>query len=523
MRRTVLSGLAAAILLMVATIASAQLIPPSDVIVHYPFGDDSGTAFQDAGANNDDATFYRHLHFQELPAIDASHATVDPGAVDTAVALGTRSVDGVNHDLMIGVPLAPQLPGSGDSFAVSFWLNLPSWTTSNGMIASYNYNGLQWTLGQHGTRDAVLAWSSDGDAGAGTDVFEAVTASLPANAFAHFLVQFEGTSGVTGVYVNGNPVVDAGTTSPFFGNDNEGFRLGGRVTSNRNFTSLTGLVDDFAIIPGTVTAGQVASIIGGGVAGSGLTTSIHYALDETTGSVVADSSGHGNDGILVGYDAIAGGSAPRDVGVAVVAGAQGSGAAFGSGFSEHARIESPTDMPGAGEAFTAVFWLKSADWINVDGIVAAQNLDGFGFTIGLHNASDGILVRTTNDTGKRVVLSSLPTDEFAHFAVVVGADGMISAIYVNGDAGALLAKGGYTLPNAESASLAARITNSSPSTPFNGVIDDFALLRGALNETQIEQIMQQGVAGIVVPEPSVLALLAIGLLVVLCGIRRARR
>jgi len=518
-------GLCALGLLIVGTVGgAAEALQPSDVIAYFPFGDAAGTVFADAGPNGNDATFYRPLVFNELPAIDLQYATV-PGVTfgetsGNGLALGTRSVDGVNHQLMVGLPLDSPLPGPGDSFAVSFWLNLSSWTTLQGIVASYHYNGLQWTIGQHSSEDALLAWSSEGDAIAGTDVFEASTASLTPNSYSHFVVQYEGTSGVTAVYVNGAAATDGGATSPFYGNDDPGFILGGRVTASRDFTTMPSLLDDFAIVSGVVSATDVGKIMSNGAANSGLSLLAHYAMEEVAGSTIVDSSGHGNSGTLVGFDPVSGGAAPRDVGVAAVPGMFGEAARFLNVWKQHARIETPTDMPSPGEAFTAVFWVRSDDWINTNSLIASENLNNFAFTIGLHTNMDGMLFRTTNDSGKGVALTSLAPGEFAHFAVVIDSTGQIAAVYVNGDSSTLVAKGGWDLPDAGTSTLAARIRNGSTAYAFNGDLDDFALIRGALTEAEVERIMQVGVAA-AVPEPSTLILLTMGGLLILR--RRFRR
>ncbi|HBO43423.1 MAG TPA: hypothetical protein DD670_05730, partial [Planctomycetaceae bacterium] len=294
MRRLCIFLLLATASLLIPALPNVRAATIDDVILHYKFDDVSGAAFADSGINGNHATLYRFLTYAELPAIDASHAMGGLGSpFDGALFVGTRNISDVSHELMIDVPASTALPGTGDNFAVSFWLRVANWSTSWGIVGAYKLNGLDWVIGTHNTAKGLMITSGDANA-SGDPVYsvDCVAAGLLDNEFAHFVVQFEGTAGITGVYVDGISKADSNTTAiPWWGNEDEGFVLGGRVLSARTFSGVDAVLDDFAIIPGVVNQTQVESMRTLGVAGSGVTTSMHYTLDEETGSTIGDSSG----------------------------------------------------------------------------------------------------------------------------------------------------------------------------------------------------------------------------------------
>ncbi|HBO43424.1 MAG TPA: hypothetical protein DD670_05735 [Planctomycetaceae bacterium] len=522
--------------LLLVLLASVAVVPTtahalewSDVYMYYRFDDTSGTVFADSGLNGNDATLYRFLRYSELPAIDASNVTVSVGApFGAGTAIGTNPVGGVSHEVMIDVPSSVALPGAGDAFAVSFWLNVANWSSAWGSVATYKLNGLDWRIAMHNdtTVKGLLVWTGDAD-GSGDPVYAAncVTAGLVNNAFAHFVVQFEGTAGVSNVYINGASTADTGSSTTWWGNEREGFTVGGRVLSARNFTSLDAKLDDFAIIPGVVTSADVIRARDSGVAGSGLTTSLHYALDEASGGTIGDSSGNGLDGTLLGYDNTQTRQA-RGIDTAMVPGVHGTAAEFYSGWLDHAKILAPTNMPTLGEAFTVAFWLKVGAWDfepAEKGVLFAQNFGTLSLVIGCEQACDGLIIRTgtagaspaTIDTAS-INTAGLTPDEFAHFAITVDALGHVSAMYLNGDLATDTNYAGWVFGNSDTVTLGARLRGTAITT-LDCEMDDFAIVKGELSKAQIERIMELGLSACI-PEPSMTVLLLTGLVVL--GFRR---
>ncbi|MBN2023578.1 MAG: PEP-CTERM sorting domain-containing protein [Pirellulales bacterium] len=492
---------------MAVAAAAAPSIPLSDVIAHYPFDDTSGNYFVDAGSYGNNATFYRPPYVSEIPTLDVANVA-QYGLFGGGVALGTQNVnvgiETVPHQVFVDIPTLAGLPGAGDTFAVSFWLNVPNWTTGYGMVTAYNHGGLEWSIGLDSATDSLLVWSSDGDPSAGTDVAQIVTGGLTPNAYSHFLIQFDGTAGVTNLFVDTFPVADAGGTSYFWGSTEESFLLGGRIRTDRGLGGLTGLLDDFAIIGGEVDSGQATELAWYGAASYAAshpgTVIGHWALDETAGTTVQDSSAGAHHGTVHGYDPVGDGREPRDVGPASVDGVHGNASQFRSGWNEYGLVETPTNMPAAGDDFTVSFWAKCPDWVNDDALIMTQNLGGLSFTIGLHNASNGIIVRTNFGAAqmKGITLTTLPANEFAHFAITFDDVDGIRAIYLNGDLVAPDVTNGWLAGDDGVVALSGRIRSGNlDGYGVEGALDDYAVIRGILTEAQIEQIIAGGVSSIV--------------------------
>ncbi|HBO42511.1 MAG TPA: hypothetical protein DD670_00960 [Planctomycetaceae bacterium] len=508
----------------VALAATAMAYTPADLYVHYPFDDASGTVWSDASPNNNDATSYRSLKFSELSPLDVSGVTA-AGAFGNALTIGTSDIGGVNHEALVDVTTAANLPGTGDSFAVSFWLNTSAWN-NYGMVASYNLNGLEWSVGNQSGN--MLVWSKDGDAGVGAHVWTASMAGLAANTYAHFLVQYEGASGATNVYINGAASTDTGATNYFWGNESEGVVLGGRVLLPRDFTGLEARLDDFAILPGVLTPTQRTEIATLGVASASVVPLLHYALDETSGSALADSSPNGNTGTLLGLNSVTERpAAPRDVSKVTVPGVHGTAAMNSGDWGDYARLEGDpleieSEMPSLGDELTISFWYKPAQYLGWDhlGIVASQQYNDLGFSVGLHNSGNGYMIfRSTTGAGTTgtkdtygVDVSGLDPDEFHHFAITLDANALVTGFYVDGEHKAEGYNNGWNVSDLDSSGLFCRITGGLPSTRMYGYLDDYAVIAGQLSAAEVARVMDLGVAAAAIPEPATTALLLIGVL-----------
>ncbi|MBN1588929.1 MAG: PEP-CTERM sorting domain-containing protein [Pirellulales bacterium] len=528
-----------AMFVLIATTPNASALPQTDRLLHYQFDETSGTTFADSGVNSIDATFYRPLKYDELPGIDVSSIT--QGGMfgplgDPYIGLGTRAIDTgggvyVDHQMMVDVPTSTNLPGAGDTFAVSFWLSLDDWTSSYGLIASYNYNGLQWSIGPHSSYDALVAWTGDADPSGTSYAWQADCSTLTPSTFAHFVVQFEGTAGITNVYVNGATTTDDGDAN-FWSNEREGFTLGGRVLDARPYTVPTQnpFLEDFAIINGIVDSTDISNLMTSGATSLGTRRLAHYTLNDTTGTQITDSSANANHGTLIGYDSTTMGLDVRDMSGASRPGVFGNSVELASAFGEHAEL--PTEMidelPGDGEAFTVCFWMKPdenmADMYGWDqaGVVFSwsNNVEGLGFSVAQNYQSlDGSMIvrRTTGDYTSSddqdvygVYLGegddthpglNLDPHEFHHFAVTVDTDGVITGMYVDGVHADSFYENGFGVTDEDTGVVGCRIKNGAVDTAVCAYLDDLAVIAGELTETQVQLAMTQGVAALFVSVP----------------------
>lgn len=538
-----------------ATATTASALTPADLYVYYPFEETSDAVFQDLGPNSADATFYRPLRTPELPGVDVANVTTT-GTFGAALGFGTRDVTVgeavVSHEVVGSLTSGTNLPDAGDDFAVSFWLNPTAWN-AYGTIASYNMDGFEWSIGLSGSK--LLGWSRNGEGG--TDNFWSTSVStLTAGTPAHFVMQFSGAGGITGLNINNVSQTNAGGTGYFWGNRKNGLCVGGRDLDARDFTAIDAVMDDFAIIDGTVDSTKVNTLFTTGAVGLGADRLVHYAMDETAGtSTLVDSSGNGNDATLVGYAKSTMYVDARSVSTASETGKFGNAVKFGEGWDQTAQMDmtgAATTLPNPGDAFTVCFWYKldetlgsavgsSTGWDNT-GIIASWSANGLGFSVGQHNVGTGNFIVRTSDgaytgdaahgdtyglnVGYDKGEDALPIDEYVHFAITVAGDDnkTITGIYVNGVLKAETYDNGHGITNPGTGVLGGRITTvggiPTVGTDCSGYLDDFAIFKGQLTPTQIADIMTRGVSAAIVPEPSTIALM--GLLFGALLIRRSR-
>lgn len=528
-----------AILLLVTAASAASAITIDDFYVHYRFDETSGTSFVDSGPNATAADFYRAYKFNELPSIDVSHVTVNDLGAPLAnigdfqyLGIGKRLISDVEHDMLVDIPTHASLPGAGDSFAVSFWLTSAGWN-AYGLDAAYNVNGLEWSIGTSGSN--MIVWSKDGEA-SGDYNWVTSLSGLTAGGFAHFVAQFEGSSGVTALYINGVASTDTtANTSYFWGNEQEGFTLGGRVLDARNYSvpNQATSMDDFAIIDGVVDQADVNNLMTNGASSLGARRLAHYAMNDLTGTQITDSSANANHGTLVGYDPLTMGLDNRDLAPASRPGVHGNAVAIASGFTEHAKMASADGMPVGGDDFTVCFWLKPdeilanaipgtayAGWDN-SGMIFSWSNDNLGFSIGQYNQLDGAIIarRTTGDYTStdnqdlygiylgagNTTTPGLQLDPtvWHHFAVTVDVDGNITGMYVDGNYVASQYENGHGITDEETGIAGARIKNGALDLALNADLDDLGVVSGQLTEAQIQLAMNHGLEALLNPPPQI--------------------
>ncbi|HBO44937.1 MAG TPA: hypothetical protein DD670_13610, partial [Planctomycetaceae bacterium] len=518
------------------------------------------TVFNDAGPSGAAASLYRPLKYQELPGIDVSNVTVSGSPLgDNYIGIGTRPVDVgggalVDHQTMVRIPTSTALPGAGDTFAVSFWLGVDNWgaAASNSTIAAYKLNGLEWSLGRNVGPGTFAAWSGDASDG-GNVGWTASCASLTAGIH-HFTVQFTGTAGISNVYIDGTAAGSASTTG-LWGNEYEGFTLGGRVLDARNFTvpSNTPFLDDVAIINGTVDAADIGALMTSGAGASTFDTRrlAHYAMNDASGTQITDSSANANHGTLVGYaPTTMGSTTARSANTATRTGVFGNAIELADNEDKDTRNErallSADVLPENGDAFTVAFWLKpdeKAGW-DTNGVILNWSNDptpfsgtsndpttpgdGLGFSVAMNTEGTGSLIvrrssgnyTSTGDDRYGVYTGSLDPTAFHHFAVTVDATGDITGIYVDGDYVAQQVTNGNGITDEGTAAIGARIKNGVIDSGLCAYLDDLAVISGELGETEIRRIMTLGVAGAAVPEPS--SVILIGAFFAMFLVRRVR-
>ncbi len=202
----------------------------------------------------------------------------------------------------------------------------------------------------------------------------------------------------------------------------------------------------------------------------------HWKLDETTGTVAADSSGNGLNGTVQG-------------GATWAAGKIG-GALRTDGTDDYVELGNPAalDLSGAGQATIAA-------WINV---AVTKNHNAI-FTKGEWRAAYSLSIKgdtappnrlwTGNDTS---VFSAdpVPLNEWTHVAVTIRGD--LTNFYINGKLnGPADQDRGEPIDNSvRTAAIGREDRNgTTPRWYFNGLLDDVRVYNEALPEEQIQALM----------------------------------
>ena len=522
-----------AVFLVAITATTAPALSTGDVYAYWSFDETSGDHYYDSSGYGSTATFGSSIDdnlTKMIPVSDCSNMDASCATRTGATGTGTGMMLGydqclVNDTITTSLIDIPTIPAMGTDFAVSFWMSDDNWNTERGIIASYNDGDATtpraFTIGVNtsGSNREVVVRSTLGST---SSYFTSDVTTL--SGYHHILAQFNGAT-ISNLYIDGVAATDTGHTG--WGTPNTvGFNLGCRELSTSSSYPITGVeIDDFAVISGTVTSGQAYDIATAGDSIdtiSGLTLNTHLKLDETTGSTLLDSSGNGNNGRLVQWSELD----PEDVSNATTTGKFGAGAVFNRTDTDFAQFI-PNNLPTVGEdAFTTTFWFKADDWTE-GGTVLAWDNELNQFTIGFNTkgefrtflkGTDGQVIRW-KDVDENGL--NLTDGEFVHVAVTVDDNSNIQ-LYLNGVL-QTLGTSSSTRPNAlNTATIGTRNRENAVGIldSMSGALDDLAIFHGVLSQTEIECVMNHGVAASI-PEPSTLVML-LGTLLGVLAIRRTR-
>ena len=488
-------------------------ITEKGLCVHYSFdtADISGSTLIDSSVNGNDATI--------TGSTSGATGEHDEALTVSAVTRACAELDST-YDL----------PGTGDDFSVAFWAKVSDWDEKSCIAFSQTANDISYTIGFHTTDDGLIVKTDFGT----TTVFGVDLSGLTDDTFAHFLVEFDDTGGISDIYVDGEAQTDSHTTGGWNFTDEGTAVLGGRMNSSVLEHQFIGTMDDFAIITGHLDANERSRLIALGAysitfnetnshpsATTEASLCLHYSLDmvditdEDSDPTFLDSS---NNSIDATVDS---GGVTWSVG-----GVHGQALTCSGVVQDYAcaELESTADLPGDGDDFTVAFWAKLSDWDDRSCIVFSQTANGISWTVGFHTTDDGLIVKTGFGTTTvfGVDLSELDDDEFAHFLIVFDDTGGISDIYLNGEAQTdEHVTSGWNFTDEDTAVFGGRMTSSVLEKQFVGTLDDFAIIMGHLTEGERERLMNLGVYSMgfggeaaPVPEPSVYVLLC-GLLLLL--------
>ena len=194
----------------------------------------------------------------------------------------------------------------------------------------------------------------------------------------------------------------------------------------------------------------------------------HYLLEGSP----ADSSGLGNDGILIG-----------DITPTEDRFGRADGAYLLSG--GHIDLGNP-EVFQFSDAITISAWIR-LDTMTGAWVAVASKWDGTGYFLGITPEAD-IIRFNIGDGG---VVNGEPTDFSAWQQVAATFDGSIVSIYQNGERVSSLQHNLEILNNGFNL-LLGRQSENKVITPFMGALDDVLIYNRALSNEEIQQVFEEG-------------------------------
>lgn len=249
----------------------------------------------------------------------------------------------------------------------------------------------------------------------------------------------------------------------------------------------------------------------------------YWTFDEMSGGILHDSSSHGYNGSLINFPSGQGNWTSGQIGGALLLG----------GPSTHQYVTVPNfAMPTTSMTLTAWVWANSIPrWATIaanwNGVWGAFNYETFGGTpnMCLYTADAHVQGGINVDYGVSSVSLSLNQWHFVAFV----ANGLTDTVTFMQDGvvtGSFHYRG-QLLASSSELNIGGDPSDTSPGQGnWDGKADDLAIWTRALDSQELASIYSAGLAGqpllALIPEPSVTAMLSLGILMVV-GIRSARK
>ncbi len=317
--------------------------------------------------------------------------------------------------------------------------------------------------------------------------------SVNVGAWQHLAISFDADTGDKTLYVDGTATTAVQQYTPNALRDLH-FGGGGDLGNQYMFD---GAMDDAALWSSALTQTDINNIIAGGAAAVPGGQVANWMLDEPAGTggagSVIDSVG--------GYN----GNTPA---LPFAPGAPGANANTGTSIDfSNASINVPHDAPLNPDSFTATLWVKPDSAGGYQSALTNRNDVGPGVDLQgfiLYNASGTWSFWTGDGDPGWPGLNGAPVEvgEWQHLAISFDADTNTKKIFFNGTETASAIDQGY-VPNDLRELHIGGGGDLGVDFRFDGLIDDVGLWDRALSETEIQDVMANGV-----PEPSTVVLLS---------------
>lgn len=390
---------------------------------HWKFDESSGTTVADSGPGGLDATF----------------AT---GTPTWATSLRRYGLDfGGNADIQTDIDFDPPETGT-----VSLWFK-PNATPS--IKERLIGNGSLWEI--HQLNDGSIGCDFGTNA---SGAFETPAGTAVAGQWRHVVGSYDTVSGKYELYVDGD-LIESGTLA-CTNQPAAPLVIGNQYGDTRYYN---GVIDDVVIYDRLLDSEEIAKLYG---------KLGHWSLDETSGTVAADSTPFGRDGALIN------GVTPGDSGVRQQA------ASF-DGIDDEITVDDSMNELNSEDAISIAAWIKPNSTDTVQRIAGQAGSNGYALRI--RNGSAELEVGLSNSTDPEIV-STEPLEAGVWTHVVGTYNGVTLKLYVDGQLDSQLTAAG-TLTAATGNFTIGRKYNGV--RPFDGEIDDVAVFDRAMTAVEIAE------------------------------------
>jgi hypothetical protein len=403
--------------------------------------------------------------------LNTNHGTASGStpSTDAKLGLGSRNFDGTSDYVDAGTPAAFNL---GATFTVSAWVKPTAFKNYSGLVSKV-------ISSRAGVYSFMLVLHNDGKLGAynNTSWQFSSGAALSLGTWQHVVFVLSG--GTLTYYVNGS--VNGSHAFAYPDTDAHNVFIGSWHTDPQY--DYNGKMDDVGIWNRALTIGEIADLYKSGAGQQPLnpgfptgSTSL-WAMDEASGSTVADSVGSNN---------------ATATGTSITTGRVGKARTFSASTSE--KIDAADSASLEPAALTVQAWIKPATvnttkWIVEKGSSnTANGLNGYGLHL-LDNIIRFYLITGANVENIALSTSTLSANNWYH--VVATYDGSNMRIYINGALDKTQAVTGAIDYTGSDQLFRVGLSHAN-SLPFSGQIDEIGVWPRALTAIEILDLYNGG-------------------------------
>ena len=347
-----------------------------------------------------------------------------------------------------------------NEFSLATWVRIDAGGDTHGMVV-WGSNSTPYALLTNSSNQVELRTNWGTVSGESGEFTHNSTGTLTVGQWHHVAVTYDGST--TRFYIDGTEDSTSSATVTI-GTTTDKLQLGG---DDGSVYDLTGAMYDARVYNRVISADEVNDLAGVPVA-TGLVG--HWKMDETSGTLAADSSGNGFDGTY-------------ENGVSV---GQTGVRSYGSGFDgvdDGVRISHHSGFDIT-DAITVASWVKFNNLSGWQRIISKSTSHAFQFRLKGDTGTIGLELEGLTGTNDIELTHEIPLDEWIH---VVGVyDGTSIKIYYNGQLDNQASASGSISTDASSdVMLGNRGTGGSP---LNGYMDDARIYNIALNDQAIAEL-----------------------------------